>query len=174
MEPRYLSSSLTTAVLTFGMSLIGGIPTAASEAVFSCESDQGRLTTVATNKDLIQQPVFHWSRTQEPTVANPQQLCNSVSQKLNNYIAQGNSLSAVTFRAQSQMDLPAVCVAESDKPCSLLLFTLAPNPKPDQFANAILTEILDGDLQTSPVKSQDRGVQSIAYEVDFWQLLGFR
>lgn len=173
MEPRDLSSSLTTAVLTFGMTLIGGIPTAASEAVFSCELDQGNLTTVATNKDLVQQPVFHWNRAQEATVVNPQQLCNSVSQKLNNYIAQGNSLSSVTFRAKSQMDLPAVCVAESDKSCSLLLFTLAPNPKPEQFANSILTAILDDNLQTSPVKSQDRGVQSIAYEVNFWQLLGF-
>lgn len=174
MKNRYLSSLLTTAALALGMTLVGRAPTLASQPVFSCQLNEGSLTTVATNNDGVWQPVFHWNRDQVTDLANPQQLCDSVSQKLNNYLAEGNDLSSVTFRAQESMGLPAVCVAEQYQQCSLLLFTLEPSPKPDRFANAALASILDRDLQTSPIQSQDRGVQSTAYKVNFWQLLGWK
>ncbi|MEM8674753.1 MAG: COP23 domain-containing protein [Cyanobacteria bacterium P01_G01_bin.67] len=174
MENRDLSSLLITAALAVGMILLADIPTAASEPAFSCELDEGNITTVATNNDGGWQPVFHWNRDGEINIANPQQLCDSVSQKLNNYFAKGNNLSSVTFKAKEQMGLPAVCVAEQDNQCNLLLFTLQPSSTPEHFANSVLAAILDRDLQTSPIKSQDRGVQSIAYEVNFWQLLGWK
>ena len=174
MKNKYLSSLLTTAALALGMTLVGGVPTVASDPVFSCQLNEGSLTTVATTNDGARQPVFHWNQDQVTTLANPQQLCDSVSQKLNNYLADGNDLSSVTFKAQEQMGLPAVCIAEQDNQCSLLLFTLEPSSRPRIFANNTLASILDPNLQTNPIKSQDRGVQSTAYKVNFWQLLGWK
>ena len=172
MKNKALSSLLTTAALAFGLTLVVGVPAEASDPIFSCQSKEGSLTTVATSNDGEGKPVFHWSREQVNTLANSQQLCDSVSQKLNNYVAEGNNLSSVTFKAQEQMGLPAICVAEQYQQCSLLLFTLKPSPKPHLAANNALASILDQDLQTSPIKFQDRGVQSTAYKVNFWQLLG--
>jgi hypothetical protein len=173
MKNRYLSSLLTTAALALGMTLVVEVPAVASDPIFSCQLNEGSLTTVATTNNGIWQPVFHWNREQVTTLANPQQLCDSVSQKLNNYLTEGHDLSSVTFKAQEHLGLPAICVAEQHKQCSLLLFTLEPSPRPHLFANTTLASILDQDLQTSPIKSQDRGVQSTAYQVNFWQLLGF-
>ena len=177
MENKYLSSLLTTAALALGMILVVEVPTVASEAsapVFSCQLNEGSLTTVATTNDGARQPVFHWNQDQVTTLANPQQLCDSVSQKLNNYLADGNDLSSVTFKAQEQMGLPAICIAQEYKECSVLLFTLEPSSRPRTFANNTLASILDQNLQTSPIKYRDRGVQSTAYKVNFWQLLGWK
>lgn len=174
MENRHLSSLLTTALLALGITVASEMPTVGSDSIFACQSQSGNLSTAIAHNDGTWQPVFHWSGDQVTTIANPRQLCNSVSQKLNHYFAQGNNLASVTFKAQEQMGLPAVCLAEQDQQCSLLLFTLEPASKPDNFANDALAEILDPNLQTSPIKSQDRGVQSIAYKVNFWQLLGWK
>lgn len=174
MKNRYLSSLPTIAALAFGMTLVSGVPTVASDPVFSCQSNEDSLTTVAMSNDGLWQPIFHWNRIRENTSANPQQLCDSVSQKLNNYLAEGNDLSSVTFEAQEQTGLPAICVVNEVKQCSLLLFTLKPAFKPYRFANDTLASILDRDLQASTVKYRDRGVQSTAYKVNFWQLLGWK
>ncbi|MCC0179396.1 hypothetical protein I4641_20760 [Waterburya agarophytonicola K14] len=174
MKSKYLSSLLTTVTIAFSLVLLGETPAFPSKPIFSCQSNEGSLTTVATNNDGIKQSVFHWNLDPETTLANPQQLCDSVSQKLNNYLTVGNNLSSVTFKAQEQLGLPAVCVAKQSEQCSLLLFTLRPSLKPALFANTALASILDRDLQTSPIKFQDRGVQSTAYEVNLWQLLGWK
>ena len=179
MKNKYLSSLLTIATLALGIytveAIVSKVPAigAESEVVFSCQSNEGSLTTVAKTNDGLSHPVFYWNKDQEITFSNPQQLCDSVSQKLNDYLAEGKDLSSVTFKAQEQMGLPAICVAEEYQQCSLLLFTLKPSPRPYDFAHQALAAILDQDLQTSPIKSQNRGVQSIAYKVNFWQLLGW-
>lgn len=162
------------AASTFWMTIVITSPTVASDPVFSCQLKEDSLTTVVTTHDDLWQPVFHWNRGRIATLANPQQLCDSVSLKLNNYLAGGNELSSVTFKAQEHMGLPAICVAEQDQQCGLLLLTLEPSSRPDLSANDTLALILDQDLQTSPIKSQDRGLQSTAYKVDFWKLLGWK
>ncbi|MEM8830581.1 MAG: COP23 domain-containing protein [Cyanobacteria bacterium P01_G01_bin.19] len=174
MKNKHLSSLSITAAIALGMTLVTERPAVASNPVFSCQLNENNLTTVVTNNDGLLQPVFHWNRDQVSTLANPHQLCDSVSQKLNNYLAIGKDFSSVTFKAQESMGLPVICIAEPDDRCSLLLFTLEPSPKPYLSANNMLASILDSDLQTIPIKSQDRGVQSTAYKVDFWQLLGWR
>ncbi|MDJ0596274.1 MAG: COP23 domain-containing protein [Pleurocapsa sp. MO_226.B13] len=169
MKGRYLSSLLTTATLAFGMTLVVGVAAKAVDPVFSCQLNEDSLTTVVTTNDGLSQPVFHWNRA---GVNNQQQLCDSVSQKLNNYLAEGNNLSSVTFKPHESMGLPAVCLTEKDQECSLLLFTLEPSSSPLILANHTLSSILDEDLQTSPIRYQERGVQRTAYKVDFWQLMG--
>ena len=123
--------------------------------------------------------MFHWNPDSVTTSLTPQQLCDSVSQKLNNYLAEGNDLSSLTFKGSitfeegKPMCLPAVCIASQDNPCKLPLFTLEPSERPELVANNALAAILDQDLQTNPIESTKRGVQSTSYQVDFWQLLGF-
>lgn len=173
MKNKYVSSLLATATLTLGMALIAGEPSFASKLDFSCQSHDGSLTTVATNNDGAKQSVFHWNSDQASNLTNPQQLCNSVSQKLNNYLAKDKQLSSLTFKPQEHGGLPAICVAEQNKQCSLLLFTLEPDSEPYEFASTTLASILDQDLQTTPIRSSDRGIQSTAYQVNFWQLLGW-
>ncbi len=187
MKTKYLSSFLTSALLALGMTSIAGVPkvtsestaTVISEPIFSCQLSEGTPTTVAKTSDDRLQPVFHWNLDEVPTLLNPQQLCDSVSQKLNNYLAEGNDLSSLTFKAgvtfqeEEPVSLPAICVADRDEPCKLLLFTLEPSERPDLVANDVLVAILDKDLQTSPVASPTRGIQSIGYKVNLWQLLGF-
>lgn len=172
MKSKYLSSLLTTATLAFGITIVGEVSTIASEPVFSCQLNKGNLTTVVTTSDGLMQPVFHWYRQRATILANPQQLCNSVSLKLNNYLAEGKDFSSVTFKPLEQMGLPAICVAEPEQQCDLLLFTLEPSSKPHFLANNVLRSILDEDLQTSPIEFRERGVQSTAYQVNFWKLIG--
>lgn len=174
MKNIYFSLLPVTATLTFGITLFNGLPISASNPIFSCQSNQGILTTVATNNNGLTQPVFHWNRNHVDSFTHPQQLCDSVSLKLNKYLANGHDLSSLTFQAQEQMGLPAICVAEQDKPCRLLLFTLEPSLKPYLSAHDTLASILDQNLQTIPIKYQDRGLQSTAYKVNFWQLLGWK
>ena len=172
MKSKYLSSLLTTATLAFGMTIVAGESTIASESVFSCQLNEGNLTTIVTSNDGVSQPVFHWNRDRVTNLANQQQLCDSVSQKLNSYLAGGKNLSSVTFKPLESMGLPAVCLTEQDKECSLLLFTLEPSFRPQIVANNVLASILDENLQTIPIRFQERGVQSTAYQVNFWHLIG--
>ena len=179
MKTKYLSSLLTTTALALGMNLVFGVSTVASEQVstvaseqiFACQSNGREITTVAQTNDSEGLPVFHWNRDAIPNLDNPQQLCDSVSQKLNDYLAEGNDLSSVTFKAQVVMGLPAICVAGKNEQCDRLLFTLKPAAKPDLTANNALAAILDKDLQTSSTTSASRGYQSTSYNVNLWQLL---
>ena len=187
MKTKYLSSFFTANALALGMISLGQVSVLASEtisqvtseSIFSCQLYKGTPTTIAQTSNGDAQPVLHWNFDSVTTSADPQQLCDSVSQKLNNYLAEGNDLSSISFKAyvtfqdEEPMNLPAICVANQEEPCKLMLFTLEPTANADLVANQALTSILDRDLQTNPIESRTRGIQSISYEVNLWQLLGF-
>ena len=184
MKSQYLVSFSASTAIALSAVLMAGKPATASKAVFHCQSNEGMPTTVAKSSNGAEQPIFHWNLDQNSTSANPEQLCDSVTQKLNTYAAEGNDLSSLTFNASSNFDpedwespeFPAVCVAGEKEPCALELFTLNPvegNKSPVEVASNALDSILDPALQSAPSKSKTRGVQNTAYEVNFWQLLGF-
>ena len=109
---------------------------------------------------------------------SPQKLCNSVTKKLNNYISEGNNLSALIFKATrifpedpSLSSLPGVCLAGEDGSCSLDLFALE-STQSQQDASIALNSILDLALQSTPVapETRVRGFQSTSYKVNFWEL----
>jgi hypothetical protein len=141
---------------------------------FSCQVSQGIPTTMAQQTNgKASVPVFHWKNEVLPSSANAEQLCNSVSAKLEDYSAQGYDFSSLTFGASEEAGLPAICANTSgSRSCSKVLFTLAPAEKPEIVADELLTAILDKNLQQKPLKFNDRGVQSTSYQVDFWSLLG--
>ena len=182
MKSQYLLSLSTSATLALGMTLLGGKPSIASDAVFHCQPDQATPITVARTSSGAEQAIFHWNLDAETVSSAPKELCTSVAQKLNNYILEGNDLSSLTFQASrvfpedpSISSLPAICVADAEGACGLSLFTLKPSNSPT-IASATLDSILDPALQSTKVepKSRDRGFQSISYEVNFWDLLGIK
>lgn len=174
MKIKHLSTLLVTSTLAFGVTPAIAESSQPSSLSFSCQTEDGVPTTIARASDSdVLVPVFHWKNEALPQPADARQLCDSVSAKLEDYSAQGYDLSAIGFRSDEQAGLPAICAVGEDKTCNLVLFTLAPAEKPVDAANEVLTAILDKNLQTNQIKSNDRGVQSISYQVNFWSLLGF-
>ena len=178
MKSQYLLPVSTFAIAICTI-LLGGKSALAADPTFSCQvGDEERLTTVAKSSNGVEQPVFHWRNINAAaTSAAPKQLCNSVAQKLNDYLESGNDVSSLIFKASTVLsndedltNLPAVCVAQGTEPCKLPLFTLNPSGNPEATASSTLDSILDPALQTTPVKSADRGVQSTSYKVNFWDL----
>lgn len=177
---KYLLPLPIFTAVAFSTILVSSKATVATESIFDCQLDRERPTTIAKTKKGGVQPVFHWDKLEpETTLANSEQLCNSVTQKLNNYLSEGNDLSSLTFNAAAVFDdddstvLPAVCVAGEEELCKLPLFTLKPSNKPEVSASNALNSILDRNLQITPVESPTRGIQSTAYKVSFWQLFGW-
>ena len=146
---------------------------------FACEVSQGVPTTVAQYAgDDTKLSIFHWKEEvlASKSSSSPQELCNMVSQKLENYSAEGYDLSKLNFVGTAQGGLPVICANTAGVPeCSKVLLTLAPAEQADIVADEVVSGILDEDLphQREVVGSDERGVQSFAYEVDFWSLLGF-
>ena len=179
MKTKNLLSLSAFVIAIFALNSISQQSAKASDPIFSCQSDQDILTTIAKSKNGQTKPIFHWNLSEVNTSAEPQQLCDSVTQKLNSYQQAGNDLSSLIFKAGTVLDdesletLPAICIAGVENPCKVALFTLSSSTNPQVAASQALDSILDKDLQDSPAKSTTRGLQSTAYKVDFWQLLGF-
>ena len=168
----------TSATVLIGAIAIAHRPAAASEAKFYCQSNAEVPSTVIKSDSGTEQSLFNWKLDPEKVSATPEELCNSVTQKLNDYVSAGNDLSSLTFRGSTVFNddgdmtsLPAVCISSSEEPCKLPLFTLKPSANPSVASN-VLNSILDPALQKTAVQSGDRGFQSTSYEVNFWDLLG--
>ncbi len=174
MKIKHLSVLLASGFLTLGASPTMAESSESNELSFSCQVNQGIPTTMAQQTDgKTSVPVFHWKNDVLPSSANAEQLCNSVSAKLEDYSAQGYDLSSLSFGASEEAGLPAICANTSEsRGCSKVLFTLAPAEKPEIVADEVLTAILDKNLQQKPVKFNDRGVQSTSYQVNLLSLLG--
>lgn len=180
MKTQNLLSLSTFIIATLTITSISHQAVTASEPIFFCESESNQdiPTTIAKNQTGQTKPIFYWNLNEVNTSAQPQQLCNSVTQKLNDYHQAGNDLSSLNFKAATVLDdeslttLPAICVAEAENSCKVALFTLSPSENPQITASQALDSILAQELQISPLGSQTRGLQSTSYEVDFWQLFG--
>ena len=169
-----LSTSATAVISTIAITK----PALASEATFHCQANGEVPTTVIKSSSGTEQSIFNWELNPEQVAATPDELCNSVTQKLNDYTSAGNDLSSLTFRGSTVFNddedlssLPAVCISGETEPCKIPLFTLKPSEDPSVASN-VLNSILDPALQNRAVKSGDRGFQSTSYEVNFWDLLG--
>lgn len=170
MNLKYLSPILAASAIAVGATSVLSESTVTQEQKIFCESNNGTPTTVAMVQGETK-PIFHWRSDALPPSANPQELCQNVSTKLENYPAQENQLS---FGSYDQGGLPAICAEATPGKCNLVLFTLAPAENPIEEGNRVLEGILDSNLQKNKQISNARGVQSISYPVTFWQLLGFR
>jgi Circadian oscillating protein COP23 len=143
-----------------------------SETTFFCQTDNNIPTTLAKTSNGRVLPIFHWKADALPPQTDLQQTCNSVSEKLENYLVSEEDLAAVSFKSTKLDNIPAICLAGENKDCNLVLVTLLPVDKPIETANEVLESILDPQLQANKAIYNDRGIQSTAYSIDFWQLLG--
>ncbi|MEM8674729.1 MAG: COP23 domain-containing protein [Cyanobacteria bacterium P01_G01_bin.67] len=176
MKIAHLSALLTAGAMTLA------IPPSANSSEepqlnFSCQITEGVPTTVAESTESdTQLPIFHWKKEalEYKSADSPQELCNLVSEKLENYSSQGYDLSSINFVGTVQDDLPVICANAEENGCSKILLTLRPvkEIEPAVLASDVVDSILDKNLQPEKSESRDRGVQSISYQVDFWSLLG--
>lgn len=176
MKTKYISACLATGLLSLGASSSWAESSSVAKLNFSCQNNQGIPTTVAqkSGSETVV-PVFHWKNEALPTSMDAKQLCDRVSAKLEDYSAQDYDLSTLGFSSAEQAGLPAICATGKDNgDCSLVLFTLAPTDNPVNSANEVLDAILDRSLQSNKHVSSDRGVQSISYQVNLWDILGLK
>ena len=176
MKTKYLSALLVTGAIALGTSPAMADSSDAPQLNFSCQVTEGIPTTVAQPVGSEEKlPIFHWNdeALSLKSSSSPQQLCNSVSAKLEDYSAQGYDLSQISFIGTEQAGLPVICANTAGGPeCSKVLLTLGAAEQPAIVANDVVTAILDPSLQQDKEVYKDRGVQSTSYQVNFWQLLG--
>ncbi len=180
MSLKYISSLATLGIIAFAAAPALAGSEASDSANFACVSENGTAVTVSQLNGNTK-AVFRWQENlSELSGANATELCNDVAMRLNEYVAANyaaendNSSKILSFRADQQLGLPAICATNDPKgSCEAVLFTLSPTEKPVQTANNLLTAILDEDLQSNKVGSQssERGVQSISYSISILDLI---
>lgn len=178
INTKHLSAFLVTGTLALGASSALADSSDTPQLNFACQITEGVPTTVAQlvgSQSTL--PIFHWKQDvlENRSSSTPQQLCDSVTAKLEDYSAQGYDLSKISFIGTQESQLPAICATTGQsKICSKMLFTLSPTDKsqPEIVADEVVTAILDPNLQRNKTVFRDRGVQSTSYPVNFWQLFG--
>ena len=170
MNIQYLfwGSLLATITVPLGMTCVYG---ESLEPTFFCQVNEGIPTTIAKTKNGELQPIFHWKSETLPEKPNPEQLCNTASQQLENYLASENDLFSVSFKSTKLDKIPVICATGNRNDCNLVLLTLPPAEKPIDTANLVLASILEPKLQDNKFISNERGVQSIYYSINLWQLI---
>lgn len=178
MKTTYISALLVAmGAMTLATSTSAN-PSEEPQLNFSCQLTEGVHTTVAKSPESdTQLPIFHWKKEAlaSKSTDSPEQLCNMVSEKLENYSSQGYDLSSINFVGTVVQDeLPVICANAEENGCSKILLTLKPVKEVDPaiVASDVVDSILDKNLQPQKSQSRARGVQSISYQVDFWSLLG--
>ena len=177
MKTKYLSALLVTGAITLGTSPAMADSSDAPQLNFFCQVNEGVPTTVAQPVGSEEQlPIFHWKDDvlSLKSSSSPQQICDSVSAKLEDYSAEGYDLSSISFVGTEEAGLPVICATTGGgQGCSKVLLSLKATEQPAQVADEVVTAILDESLQRDRVEYKaDRGVQSTSYRVDIWQLLG--
>ncbi len=176
MKINYLSSLslLATGAIALAATPAYSEANLSSGTTFFCETNNNTPTTLAKTNTGEVLPIFHWNEEALSAKTNLQEMCNEVSEKLENYLVAEEDLSSISFKSAKLDNIPAICLAGEQNDCNLLLLTLAPTEKPIKTANKVLESILDPKLQENKIVSNERGIQSTAYKINFWELLGFR
>ena len=175
MPSKYLILLLTSSTLAFSVFPAWGESNTTSEITFTCEDNQGIPVTVAKNSEGKTQPIFHWKPGALTTafttkIKTPQELCSSVSAKLDDYVTQDYDLSSFRLAPKTQAGLPIICAALEYGGCDLVLFILASSDDPVDTANTTLKVILNREILEYN-KFLGRGYSSISYQVDLFELL---
>ena len=166
----FLRSLLASTIVLLGVTSVFG---QSSETTFFCETTEEIPITIAKTKNGKIQPIFHWKSEALPGGTNIKQLCTNTSQQLENYLASESDLSAVNFKSTKLDKIPVICATGKSNNCNLVLLTLPPAEQPVKAASLVLDSILEPQLQSDRFISNERGVQSIYYKINLWQLLGF-
>lgn len=162
MLSKYLISFITYSVLALAIFPAYGQSNSTSEITFTCEDDRGIPVTVAKNNQGEMQTIFNWKLDVFPDFFDPLEICDRVSQKLNNYAAEGHDLSLFILQPNEQAGLPTICATKTGVSCDLVLFTLAPTEEPFVAACDTLMAILNQEVNR-PIKETNRDNQQKLY-----------
>lgn len=128
-----------------------------SQITFSCQTNEGILTTVAQSSSGKTLPIFVWKNEALPKSTDIKKLCAHVTQKLENYRLDGYDLSNVSFIGSAIEDVPVICASSTKNSCSKVLLALSPvTDNPRQVADEVLNSILNPQLQTTQRESNTR------------------
>ena len=176
MKLKHLSPLplLTAIAIVVGTTAADGESTPSSSQNFFCQTNESTPITAVKTSTGEMQPIFHWKSEALPVNSNPEELCNAVSQQLENYVDSQDNLSTLGFKSTNIDNIPAICATGKENKCQAVLLSFSPVEQPAQTASLILDLILDPQLQANKMASRDRGVQSFSYQVNIWGLLGFR
>jgi len=170
MRNLYLNSLLITITAMVSINPVYSESSKSSKVSFFCETESGIPTTIAKTENGNIQSVFYWRSEALPVESNAQELCDEVSQELNNNF--DSNLSTMGFKGTKLEKLPVICATDKNDDCNLVLLTFGPTEDPIETADFVLASILEPQLQSNKVVSKERGVQSIYYKVNLWELLG--
>jgi hypothetical protein len=176
MSIRNLSPILAAGAIALSATTAFGESTQSPNRSIFCQVNNGTPTTVA-NVQGETKSIFHWRTEVLPKSADPQQLCDSVSAKLDDYSTHNVSklgFGGYELSGSERKGLPAVCAEENPGECSLVLFTLPRTDNPLDESERVLVGILDEELVKDKQVSNARGIQSTFYPVSFWDLLGLK
>jgi hypothetical protein len=177
MKTKYLSvflAAVAIAITTPTMASTSDSP----QLSFSCQMIQGVPATIAQSAESGNKiAIFHWKQAAlaNRTSDSPEKLCHDVAQKLEDYAADYD-LSNVNFIGTTTTlgdNVPTICANVGGADCGKVLFTLdKTTDKAATVAGNVVDSILAQNLQPQKTTLTTRGVQSIAYQVNFWTLLG--
>ena len=170
MPNKYLIQLLTTYALALFISPAWGKSDTTPQITFTCEDDGGLPITVANNSEEKTQTIFHWKTEALPDSMDSQELCSSVSTKLNKYATEGYDLSKLGFRATNETGFPAICVTEEYSGCNEVLFTFAPAEKPTDTTSDILATIIDSKILDKGNPSEFLEQEELWIIIDLFQL----
>ncbi len=176
MKIKHLSliPLLTAIAVILGATPAHGESSLSATKTFICQTEGNTPMTIAKTGNGEPQSIFHWKSEVFPGETNLEQLCNSVSQQLENHLTSEGKLSPIGFKATNLENLPTICLTGTNNECQKVLLTLPPVETPVLTANLVLDSILDPQLQENKIAASDRGVQSYYYQVDIWSLLGLK
>ena len=171
---KYLSllSFFATSAIALGTSSAYSEALGSSEKTFFCQADATMPTTLAKTIDGENVTIFNWDSNVLSTNTNLQELCENVSEKLDNYLASENDLSVGNLSTTHMDNIPAICLSDVENSCDLVLFTLEPKTEAIAAANLVLDSILNPQLKEKKVASNKRCIQPKTYNVSLWTLLG--
>ena len=174
MKATHISTLLVTSAISLAASPAIADSSDAPQFNFACQISDGVPTTVAQSTDGEKTlSIFNWKQDAlaSKTLSSPEELCDNVASKLENYSADGYDLSLISFVGTQINDgLPAICATTGTGKCSKVLFTLKPANNSKTVAQDLVAAILNPKLQDNKIEFNDRGVQSTSYQVNFWDL----
>jgi hypothetical protein len=168
MLNKSLIPLLTSTILTLSICPVWGQSNTKSKITFACEKSQGIPITVAKNSEGKTQTIFHWQQENLTTIAeSPQQLCDGISEKLNNSTAKGADLSSFALIGEQQAGLPVICLVK-ERDCNSILIGLYPTKTPLYKAYELLGKIIDNEIPPKNLGSEKAPI--FAYQVNLSEL----
>ena len=175
MTNKYLIPLLTVSILACSISPVRGQENTQPDTTFSCENNNGIPITVAINEVGTVQTIFHWKEeVLQLTTKTPLKLCDTVSNKMNEFSAKGYDLSSFGLTATELDRLLIICLNEkTNQDCSKILFTaVSQQEKSIVAAHNILKIILDPEIvqiDLAARRSSERDVFT-GYRIDLLEL----